>query len=36
MKCLVVDDEALARERLVRLLDELGEWQLSGKNKFQF
>ncbi|HHJ17001.1 MAG TPA: response regulator transcription factor [Gammaproteobacteria bacterium] len=31
MKCLVVDDEALARERLVRLLDELGEWQLSGE-----
>jgi len=31
MKCLVVDDEALARERLVRLLGALGEWQVSGE-----
>jgi two-component system response regulator AlgR len=31
VKCLVVDDEALARERLARLLDELGGWDLCGE-----
>jgi len=31
MKCLVVDDESLARERLVRLLDEATDWELCGE-----
>jgi len=31
MKCLVVDDEALARERLVRLLAESTDWELCGE-----
>jgi two-component system response regulator AlgR len=31
VKCLVVDDEALARQRLVRLLSELPGWELSGE-----
>lgn len=31
MKCLVVDDEALARERLVRLLAEATDWELCGE-----
>ena len=31
MKCLVVDDEALARERLARLLEELAGWELCGE-----
>jgi two-component system response regulator AlgR len=28
LKCLVVDDEALARQRLVRLLQDLQDWQV--------
>jgi two-component system response regulator AlgR len=31
VKCLVVDDEALARERLARLLDELEGWEVCGE-----
>jgi two-component system response regulator AlgR len=31
MKCLVVDDEELARERLTRLLETAGEWQVCGE-----
>lgn len=31
MKCLVVDDESLARERLVRLLEDLQGWDLCGQ-----
>jgi two-component system response regulator AlgR len=31
MKCLVVDDEALARERLVRILAESTDWELCGE-----
>jgi len=31
MKCLVVDDEALARERLVRILNEATDWELCGE-----
>ncbi len=31
MKCLVVDDESLARERLARLLEEMGGWELCGE-----
>jgi two-component system response regulator AlgR len=31
VKCLVVDDEALARERLARLLVELPGWELCGE-----
>ena len=31
MKCLVIDDEALARERLVRLLAEREDWQVCGQ-----
>jgi len=31
MKCLVVDDEALARERLVRILGECGDCQVCGE-----
>jgi len=31
MKCLLVDDEALARERLVRLLAETTDWTLCGE-----
>jgi len=31
MKCLVVDDESLARQRLTRLLDDMGEWKVCGE-----
>ena len=31
MKCLVVDDESLARQRLTRLLDDMGEWTVCGE-----
>jgi two-component system response regulator AlgR len=31
MKCLVVDDEMLARERLVRMLGECANWQVCGE-----
>ncbi len=31
MKCMVVDDEMLARERLVRMLRELTGWQVCGE-----
>ncbi|GMQ87118.1 MAG: LytTR family DNA-binding domain-containing protein [Gammaproteobacteria bacterium] len=31
MKCLVVDDEPLARQRLIRLLDASGEWDVCGE-----
>jgi len=31
MKCLVVDDEPLARQRLARLLDDLGGWEVCGE-----
>ncbi len=31
MKCLVVDDESLARQRLVRLLEDLGDCDLCGE-----
>jgi two-component system response regulator AlgR len=31
MKCLVVDDESLARERLSRLLADIGDWELCGE-----
>jgi two-component system response regulator AlgR len=31
MKCLVVDDESLARQRLARLLEEMGEWMVCGE-----
>ena len=31
MRCLVVDDESLARERLARLLTELAGWELCGE-----
>jgi len=31
MKCLVVDDEPLARQRLVRLIDELQEYDVCGE-----
>lgn len=31
MKCLVVDDESLARQRLTRLLEGMGEWTVCGE-----
>ena len=31
MKCLVVDDESLARQRLTRLLEDMGEWKVCGE-----
>ena len=31
MKCLVVDDEPLARQRLIRLLEALEEWDVCGE-----
>lgn len=31
MKCLIVDDEALARERLARLLGAMEEWEVCGQ-----
>lgn len=31
MKCLIVDDESLARERLKRMLQDLDEWELCGE-----
>ncbi|GMQ83526.1 MAG: LytTR family DNA-binding domain-containing protein [Gammaproteobacteria bacterium] len=31
MKCLVVDDEPLARQRLIRLLEVSGEWDVCGE-----
>ena len=31
MKCLVVDDESLARQRLTRVLDDMGEWKGCGE-----
>lgn len=31
MKCLIVDDESLARERLKRMLQDLDEWQFCGE-----
>ncbi|MGB5536912.1 MAG: LytTR family DNA-binding domain-containing protein [Thiogranum sp.] len=31
MKCLVVDDESLARQRLTRLLEGVGEWTVCGE-----
>jgi len=31
MKCLVVDDEPLARQRLIRLLDTSEEWEVCGE-----
>ncbi len=31
MKCLVVDDESLARLRLTRLLEDMGEWKVCGE-----
>jgi len=31
MKCLVVDDEMLARERLLRMLEDCADWQVCGE-----
>ncbi len=31
MKCLVVDDESLARQRLTRLLEDMGDWTVCGE-----
>jgi two-component system response regulator AlgR len=31
MKCLVVDDESLARQRLTGLLEDMGEWKVCGE-----